>query len=84
MTTEQYLTDLVNQKNALANNLVSMGVEATQDEKLNTLVPKVLDIQCGDAELEASYLSSIDNTLGIIFSYNQLKNFFHNYFLHKI
>lgn len=64
MTTEQYLTDLVNQKNALVTNLVSKGIEATQDEKLNTLVPKVLDIETGDAELEASFISLIDDSLG--------------------
>lgn len=52
MTTEQYLTDLVKQKNALADNLVSMGVQATQDEKLNTLVPKVLNIEVKDTTQE--------------------------------
>ena len=46
-TISQQLTELVNQKNALANNLVAKGVEASTDETLNTLVPKVLDIQTG-------------------------------------
>lgn len=47
LTISQQLTELVNQKNALANNLVIKGVKASTDETLNTLVPKVLDIQTG-------------------------------------
>lgn len=45
-----YLTDLVNQKNLLVDNLVTMGVSATHDEKLNTLVPKVLEIKVGGSD----------------------------------
>lgn len=44
-TTADYLNNLVQQRNALAENLTLMGVEATADEKFDTLVPKVLDIQ---------------------------------------
>lgn len=46
-TIAQQLTELVNQKNALATNLNTKGVTASTDETLNTLVPKVLDIQTG-------------------------------------
>ena len=46
-TISQQLTELVNQKNALAENLVTKGVTASSSETLNTLVPKVLDIQTG-------------------------------------
>lgn len=46
-TISQQLTELVNQKNALATNLNTMGVMASTDETLNTLVPKVLDIETG-------------------------------------
>ena len=46
-TIEQQLTELVNQKNALAANLNTKGVTASTDETLNTLVPKVLDIETG-------------------------------------
>ena len=46
-TIEQQLTELVNQKNALATNLNTMGVTASTEETLNTLVPKVLDIETG-------------------------------------
>lgn len=54
-TIAQQLTELVNQKNALAANLNTKGVTASTDETLNTLVPKVLDIQTG---------GSADNKLG--------------------
>ena len=43
-TTADYLNKLVDQKNALADNLVTKGVDATHDETLDTLVPKVLEI----------------------------------------
>ncbi len=46
-TISQQLTELINQKNALADNLVTKGVEASQSETFNTLVPKVLDISSG-------------------------------------
>lgn len=46
-TTADYLNKLVAQKNALADNLVTKGITATQDETLETLVPKVLDITSG-------------------------------------
>lgn len=46
-TIEQQLTELVNQKNTLAANLNTKGVTASTDETLNTLVPKVLEIQGG-------------------------------------
>ena len=46
-TIEQQLTELVNQKNALAANLNTKGVTASTSETLNTLVPKVLDIETG-------------------------------------
>lgn len=43
-TTADYLNDLVAQKNALADNLITKGVSASDTETLNTLVPKVLEI----------------------------------------
>lgn len=46
-TTSDYLNKLIEQKNTLADNLVEKGVDATHDETLETLVPKVLDIQSG-------------------------------------
>ena len=46
-TTAEYLNKLVEQKNTLADNLVTKGVTATHDETLDTLVPKVLEISSG-------------------------------------
>lgn len=48
-TTAEYLNKLVEQKNALADNLAAKGVSATHDETLETLVPKVLDISGGSS-----------------------------------
>ena len=47
MSIADYLTALNNQRGALADNLNSMGVTAQRSEKLNTLVPKVLQIAGG-------------------------------------
>ena len=43
-TISEQLTELINQKNTLANNINAKGVEASTSETLNTLVPKVLEI----------------------------------------
>ena len=63
-TTAYYLNKLVEQKNALADNLVTKGVTATHDETLKTLVPKVLEINGG------SSTSPIDGDL----SYSNYQN----------
>lgn len=44
MSVGNYLTALDEQRDTLARNLVTMGVQASESEKLNTLVPKVLQI----------------------------------------
>ena len=49
-TTADYLNKLVTQKNNLADNLITMGVIASHDETLETLVPKVLNISGGETE----------------------------------
>lgn len=46
-TIADQLKELVNQKNTLVDNLNSKGVTAAKNEKLNTLVPKVLEISGG-------------------------------------
>lgn len=50
----QQLTALIMQKNQLSANLVAKGVQASPDEKLNTLVPKVLDISGGTDTSDAN------------------------------
>ena len=47
MAVTDYLRKLIELKNQLVANLNSMGVMANESEKLNTLVPKVLDIETG-------------------------------------
>ena len=44
MSIGNYLTALDEQRDQLARNLVTMGVQASETEKLNILVPKVLQI----------------------------------------
>lgn len=44
-TIAEQLTELVSQKKALVANLTTKGVASTEDEKLNTLVPKILQIE---------------------------------------
>ena len=56
-TLRQYLEELIRQRNDLADNLVTQDVPALQTEKLNTLVPKVLDIEGGG---EAKYLEPLE------------------------
>lgn len=56
-TIAEYLSELSNQRNQLAENLTAMGVQATANEKLNTLVPKVLQIQqSGDGMVKEAVL----------------------------
>lgn len=52
MAISDLLSSLVIWKNKLVENLVEKGVEADENEKLNTLVPKVLDIKSGGAVTE--------------------------------
>lgn len=46
-TIAEQLSELVSQKSKLAENLTIKGVASTSSEKLNTLVPKVLQIEGG-------------------------------------
>lgn len=54
-TTADYLNKLISQKNSLADNLVTKGIEATHNETLETLVPKVLKISSGLTEQKGVY-----------------------------
>ena len=44
MTTEKLLTELVNQKKAMTDRLKNKGISILEDEKFNTLIPKIDDI----------------------------------------
>ena len=47
MDITDYLTRLDSLRDQLADNLVKKGVDATQDESLTELIPKVLEITQG-------------------------------------
>lgn len=47
-STSEYLQQLQTDKQNLVNNLVTKGVNATNDETFTSLVPKILDISSGD------------------------------------
>lgn len=50
LTQSDYTSALVSQRNDLADNIDTKGVEAERTEKLNTLVPKVLEIPSGGGD----------------------------------
>ena len=50
MSIKEYLTELENQRDALADNLNIMGIQASKRETLNSLIPKVLQISKGSGE----------------------------------
>lgn len=68
-TIEQYLTELDKQRDALAANLNTMGVAASNTEKLNTLVPKVLQISGGSLPTK-TILYNADSMNDIYLQYN--------------
>ena len=57
-TITQQLSELINQRNQLAENLTTKGVTASSTEKFNTLVPKVLDIPSGIDTSDATATAS--------------------------
>ncbi len=59
MSIGSYLTALDEQRDQLARNLVTMGVQASESEKLNSLVPKVLQIPQTKPEITL-FRASID------------------------
>lgn len=66
----EYLTELDRQRKQLAENLNAMGVSATANEKLNTLVPKVLKIQSGNSE--KTVIFDTENKNNIHLKYNDI------------
>lgn len=60
-TTTDYLNQLQVDKQALVNNLVEKGVEATVEETFTTLVPKIKDIEVGGGETGNVVINSWDN-----------------------
>ena len=66
-TTSEYLSDLVEQKNTLADNINNNGVSASQEETLNTLVPKVNNV----------YTKGVED--GVQYEYDKFWDAFQNY-----
>lgn len=68
-TTNDYLNELVNQKKQLAQNLATKGIETSEDEKFNTLVPKVLEIQSGSGSAETCTVTFLNDVtpLGVTY-----------------
>lgn len=62
MAIADYLSKLVELKNQLVANLNSMGVTADENEKLNTLVPKVLEAAKGEQNVE--FVEGVDFARG--------------------
>lgn len=58
-TTSDYLTQLQADKQALVDNLVAKGVQATNNETFTTLVPKVNNIQSGGGDLSEYFSNTI-------------------------
>lgn len=61
-TTADYLNKLITQKNTFVDNLITKGVAATYDETLETLIPKILNINGGgDSSIFFGNTISFDN-----------------------
>lgn len=55
MPVMDYVNELKNQRDKLADILAEKGLQATRDETFNTLIPKVKDI--GGSEYEGTVLN---------------------------
>lgn len=55
MAAMDYVNELKNQRDKLADILAKKGLQATRDETFNTLIPKVKDI--GGSEYEGTILN---------------------------
>lgn len=50
MAVMDYVNELKNQRDKLADILAEKGLQATRDETFNTLIPKVRDVSGGGCE----------------------------------
>ena len=62
-TIADQLQELINQKKSLVSNLNTKGVTASEDEKLNTLVPKVLEIPTSGGGIDTSDATATENDI---------------------
>ena len=71
MSVDNYINELKNQRDLLADILTEKGVESSRSEKFNTLIPKVRDISGGGKNDEVTgniekYVSSICENAQIV------------------
>ena len=70
----KYLEELLKQKEQLANNLRIKGVEADSSETLNTLIPKILQIQGGNPKRQPVFVAEeeqqLDTTVNLTFGFS--------------
>ena len=71
MSVDNYINELKNQRDLLADILTEKGVESSRSEKFNTLIPKVRDISGGGKNDEVTgniekYVSSISENAQIV------------------
>ena len=69
-TIADYLLELDRQRDQLAVNLTAMGVPSTAEEKLNALVPKVLQIPTGGGETTKTVLFDANTRDNLYLQYN--------------
>ena len=69
-TIAQFLNALDQWRDQLAANLTAMGVPCTAEEKLNTLVPKVLQIPTGGGETTKTVLFDANTRDNLYLQYN--------------
>lgn len=62
-TIADQLQELINQKKSLAENLNTKGITASENEKLNTLVPKVLEIPTSGGGIDTSDATASENDI---------------------
>lgn len=62
-TIADQLQELINQKKSLVSNLNTKGVTASEDEKLNTLIPKVLEIPTSGGGIDTSDATASENDI---------------------
>ena len=74
MAIADYLRKLVELKNQLVANLKSMGVTADESEKLNTLVPKVLECKTEQNVefVEGTDFAGNNNTSGLLLAISKV------------
>ena len=70
--TADYLNQLIDDRNDLADNLVTMGVAASHSETFTALVPKVLTIPSGSVKENGSVFNPITLKMSLNFNVKEV------------